>query len=207
MCTQRPFTSQVISKIYFLTFATYIEKLPEITLKSPWITYNLLKCIRRKNRLYKKFLRKPVEENKETYRKYRNRLNYTLRLAKQNHFSNLLEQEKSNMRNTWKILNSIIRPNSSKKFSEKFVSGNEVYTCPNKIASKFNDYFANIGPKLAFTIRHTGKDFSSYLKNSSDATCFFQPTNENEIQKIINKLGSRKSADHDNIRADLMCCK
>ena len=32
MCTQRPFTSQVISKIYFLTFAGYIEKLPEITL-------------------------------------------------------------------------------------------------------------------------------------------------------------------------------
>ena len=33
MCTQRPFTSQVISKIYFLTFVSYIEKLPEITLK------------------------------------------------------------------------------------------------------------------------------------------------------------------------------
>ena len=33
MCTQRPLTSQVISKIYFLTFASYIEKLPEITLK------------------------------------------------------------------------------------------------------------------------------------------------------------------------------
>ena len=33
MCTQRPFTSQVISKIYFLTFASYIEKLPETTIK------------------------------------------------------------------------------------------------------------------------------------------------------------------------------
>ena len=171
-----------------------------------WITYNLLKCIRRKNRLYKKFLRKPTEENKETYRKYRNRLNYALRLAKQNYFSNLLEQEKNNMKNTWKILNSIIRPNSSKKFSEKFVSGNEVYTCPNKTASKFNDYFANIGPKLASTIKHTGQDFSSYLQNGSDTTCFFQPTNENEIQKIINKLWSRKSAGHDNIRADLIKC-
>ena len=29
MYTQRSFTSQVISKIYFLTFASYIEKLPE----------------------------------------------------------------------------------------------------------------------------------------------------------------------------------
>ena len=32
MCTQRHFTSQVISKIFFLTFASFIEKLPEITL-------------------------------------------------------------------------------------------------------------------------------------------------------------------------------
>ena len=34
MCTQRPFISQVISEIYILTFASYIEKLPEITLNS-----------------------------------------------------------------------------------------------------------------------------------------------------------------------------
>ena len=34
MYTQRPFTSQYISKIYFLTFASYIEKLPETTIKS-----------------------------------------------------------------------------------------------------------------------------------------------------------------------------
>ena len=34
MCTQRTFTSQVTSKIYFLTFASYIEKLPEITLNT-----------------------------------------------------------------------------------------------------------------------------------------------------------------------------
>ena len=118
----------------------------------------------------------------------------------------MLEQEKNNMRNTWKILNSIIMPNCSKKFSEKFVSGNEVYTYPNKIGSKFNDYFANTGPKLASTIKHTGKDFSSYLQNSSDATCFFKPTDEDGIQKIINKLGSRKSAGHVNIRADLIKC-
>ena len=33
MYIQRPFTSQLISKIYFLTFASYIEKLPETTIK------------------------------------------------------------------------------------------------------------------------------------------------------------------------------
>ena len=114
-------------------------------MRSPWLSNILLKCIRRKNRLYKNFIRKPTEANKETYRKYRNRLSITLRLAKQNYFSNILEKERNNMRNTWKILNSIIRPNNHKKCSEKNVSGNETYSCPNEIASKFNQYFANIG--------------------------------------------------------------
>ena len=63
-------------------------------IKSPWLSYSLLKCIRRKNRLYKKFIRKPTEANKETYKKYRNRLNATLRLAKQKYFGNILEKEK-----------------------------------------------------------------------------------------------------------------
>ena len=34
MCIQRPFTSQVINKIYFLTFASYIEKLAETTINT-----------------------------------------------------------------------------------------------------------------------------------------------------------------------------
>ena len=128
-------------------------------IKSPWLSNDLLKCIRRKNRLYRKFICKPPEANKEIYKKYRSKLNTTLRLAKQNYFSNLLEKEKNNMRNTWKVLNSIIRPNSHTKCSEKFVSENEIYTCTNEIASKFNQYFANIGPKLASTIHHEGKNF------------------------------------------------
>ena len=81
-------------------------------IKSPWLSYGLLKCIRRKNRLHRKFICKPTKAKKEIYKKYRNKLNTTLRLAKQIYFSNLLGKEKNNMRNTWKVLNSIIRPNS-----------------------------------------------------------------------------------------------
>ena len=109
------------------------------------------------------------------------------------------------MRNTWKVLNAIIRPTIiKKKCSEIFVSNNEIYTCPDQIATKFNQYFANIGPELASSIQHTGRDFSSYLKNSSTTTCFFTPTNEDEIAKIINKLGNRKSAGNENVKSDLI---
>ena len=91
-------------------------------------------------------------------------MNTTLRLAKQNHPINLLEKEKNSMRNIRKVLNSIIRPNSHIKCSEKFVSENDIYTCPNEIASKFNQYVANIDPKLASAIHRKGKNRDDHLK-------------------------------------------
>ena len=107
------------------------------------------------------------------------------------------------MRNSWKIINSIIRSKAN-TYSEKFVSKNSTYTCPKEIATEFNKYFANIGPSLASTIKHSGKDYSSYLQDSNSSTCFFRPTTEAEIIKIIKKLGSRKSAGHDGIKSDVV---
>ena len=151
---------------------------------SPWISFAILRSIRRKNTLYRKFIKKPTSVNSVKYKKYRNILNRTLRLAKQKYYSDLLEQEKCSMRNTWKIINSIIRSKCT-KCSEKFVIGNKTYTCPIQIASEFNKYFANIGSKLASTIQHTGNNFSHYLKESNKNSCFFRPTNEDEVMKII----------------------
>ena len=136
------------------------------TPKAPWITFALLKCIQRKNRLYKKSIQKPTETNVYKYKMYRNRLNSLLRRAKQCYFSSQLDKERYNMRNTWKILNSILRC-PKKVQSQKFVSNNnKTYTEPKEIANKFNDFFASIGPTLAGTIKHQGKDFDEYLGNS-----------------------------------------
>ncbi len=171
--------------------------------KAPWITNCLLKCIRRKNSLYKKSVRNPTVANIHKYKVYRNKLNSLLRVSKQNYFSSQLEKEKRNMRNTWKVLNSILR--CPKKTScQKFVSGNKTYTNPSQIANEFNHFFANIGPSLANKIQHQGKDFSMYLNNSCASTCFFKPTDVNEIEKIIGKLGNNKSPGYDLIKSNVV---
>ena len=143
---------------------------------------------------------------------YRNKLN--TKLAKQNYYSNQLEHERGNMRNTWKILNSFLRcfkKSPSRKFSN---SGIDI-TDPKQIANGFNQYFANVGPALASSISHSGNDFNHYLQNSDSLTCFvfvfvfvfvlfFKPTIEEEIIKVIKKLGSRKSPGHDRLKSDLV---
>ena len=110
-------------------------------------------------------MNKPTECNIHKYKMYCNKLNSLLRLAKQNDFSGLLEREKYNINTTWKILNSILR-SSKKSVSDKFVVNGNAIKNPKSIANEFNKYFANIDPSLADSIKHSGKHFTSYLKNS-----------------------------------------
>ena len=52
------------------------------TLSKPWLSKGLLKSIRRKNRLYKRYLNTPNDVNQASYKKYKNKLNHSLRIAK-----------------------------------------------------------------------------------------------------------------------------
>ena len=81
---------------------------------------------------------------------YRNRLNSLLSRAKQYYFSSQLDKERYNMRNTWKILNSILRC-PKKVQCQKFVSNNnKTYTEPKEIANKFNDFFCQHWPNISW---------------------------------------------------------
>lgn len=133
-----------------------------------------------------------IFHNVSKYKKYRNRLNFLLRKAKQNYFSSQLDKEKNNIKNTWKIFNSILR-SPKKSSSKKFVSNGNIYTDPTEVANKFNEFFANIGPTLAGTIKHEGKDFTEYLDKSFDSTCFLNPTDDSEIYGIIKKWVMEKA--------------
>ena len=67
--------------------------------RNPWITPGLLKSIRTKDKLYKRYLKNPCKNNKLSYDNYRNKLTSLIRLAKSNHYTSLLDAEKSNMGN------------------------------------------------------------------------------------------------------------
>ena len=97
-------------------------------------------------------------------------------------------------------MNSILRT-SKKPMSNKFVKNNVTLTDSNEIANEVNKYFSSICPTLASSINHTGNDYNSYLRHTHySATYFLQPTDEDEIAKIIKKLGNKKNAGHDNIK-------
>ena len=64
---------------------------------------------------------------------------------------------------------------------------------PIEIATKFNDYFVNLGPKLAKNINNTNTAFDKYLTESIPNSFFLEAVTEHEVRNEIGKINATKS--------------
>ena len=76
--------------------------------KKPWVTWDILKLIKKKNRLYKLYLKNPSESRKNKYKKCRNDVNTMLRRSKRKYYYDKFESVKNNLKKTWSIINDIL---------------------------------------------------------------------------------------------------
>ena len=124
--------------------------------KKPWLTKALLKSIKRKNDLYKKYLRVPSMVNASLYKTYKNKLNHTLHLSKRLYYEKKLQDVKSNTHATWKILNEVLNRKKSKpRVNTVFRSDNQEISDPIEVANRFSSYFSS---------RHVIRQLSHYTQ-------------------------------------------
>ena len=73
-----------------------------------------------------------------------------MRKCKKDYYVDVLEENKNNLKGTWKILNSIIRnkPNNS-DFPEEFLDNDKIIKNKEELVEGFNKFFVNVGPNLA----------------------------------------------------------
>ena len=96
---------------------------------------------------------------------YNGYLNRCIRTAKKEFYYNEFNKYKNDIRKTWDTLKEIINKKTFKSdLPSSFVhEGVEIIGTKN-IADKFNEYFTEIGPKLAKSINTSNKaQFHSYL--------------------------------------------
>ena len=80
--------------IYNNCFPLKKVKVKNVTLRKPWITKGLHKCIKKKNLLYKRFLVNPTSYREKTYKNYKNKLAHSLRVAKRLYYNKKLDEYK-----------------------------------------------------------------------------------------------------------------
>ena len=122
--------------------------------KRLWISQGLLKSTKQKNKLYKRYLSNPSPQKELIYKTYKNKLNHSLRIAKRLYYNKKLNESKSKMRATRRLLNEVLnnkklrpKPNSVFKVDDQEISD------PMEIANRFCFYFSNIGPNFAKRIQ------------------------------------------------------
>lgn len=109
---------------------------------------------------------------------------------------------------TWRTLNELLnKPRRTTELPKEFIENNSPnsITDPTEIANKFNNYFVNLGPKLANKIRNSSNNtFEKYLTDANPNSMFLSPIYEYEVQTEIKSLNANKSSGYDGYYAKIL---
>ena len=122
--------------------------------KLPWITKGLRVSIKQKHILKNILEKNPTAENIMNYKRHRNALTSLMRKTERRYNEDQLELYKNDLRKVWKIMKEVFgKMNDSRKQDlEMFVDGS-IPKDPKTIVNAFNEYFVDVGPKLASGIK------------------------------------------------------
>ena len=122
----------------------------------PWITRGILKSIKTKNKLFKKYFKSKQgisNDKKVLYKKYLNKLTHVKNLAKRNYYESIIKNNNKNPSQIWSVINEIVdyKNSASKgKYPSAITIENEtVKTDSQKFLDKLCKYFANIGANMS----------------------------------------------------------
>ena len=161
--------------------------------QKPWISKDMIKMIKIKNKLFNRNKRQPKNENiKRLYNIFRNRVNRELIKSKKNYYTKLLE-DNNNSKKIWEGIKSIINTKNTKGTSISQLKVNErIIDNPKEIVESVNDFFVNIGPNTENDIPHNPfVNPEKYLKNRNILNFKFDTICNEEVLDIITKLENK----------------
>lgn len=177
------------------------------TKKHPWITKGILKSIKRKNILFRRYLKNPTEHTKSIYKMYRNKLNHVLRYSKRLYFYDKFKQSRNNVNSTWSTINEILNKNGKdSSYPATFKNDDCEISNDNDIASNFNKYFVNLGYNLASKINIKLK--AEHFLHNNDKVChsiFTYPVTVEEVLKVAHtNVKPNKAAGYDDFKPGII---
>ena len=174
----------------------------EIKLKlKPWITTEIQKLIKVRDRLYARKKRQPENEHVQNiYNQARNRVSRMLEKSQKEHYDSYFEEHTTNIKKTWEGIRKIVNVKKSNKFSISHLSINGKMVDEDiDIANAFNNFFVNVGPNTEKTVpKVPNKSPDQFLKNRVQFEFLIAHISEQEVVDLIASLPN-KSPGHASI--------
>ena len=179
------------------------------TENSPWITRGILKSIANRDKVHKSYLKENDDLTKaELYRKFkqiRNMISTLIKQAKTDYYKELFEENKSNIKQTWKEIKKIVNLNKKNTvMPESIKKGHHFIHDEKEIANEFNSFFTSIGNTIDSKIPHVETNFKDYLTNKQENSFRLNPTTPLEISNIIISIQLSKASGPNSIHTKLL---
>ena len=79
-----------------------------MTKNKPWVTRGLQNACKKKNNLYKQFLKLRTKEAECRYKNIKNKLTYIFGFSEKVYYNKLLKKEKNYIKETWTVFNECV---------------------------------------------------------------------------------------------------
>ncbi len=189
----------IFQPIYEMTCPVITTKKPNKKIHpiEPWMTYGLVVSRRTKAKLKKEAIQ---TGHWTKYKIYRNIYNRTLKKAKLISMEHKIKRNHGNSREIWKTVNSYIhKTKSDNEGPQKIIKDNKEITHTKEIAQAFNNYFTEVGPKLAKLCSPQSEIVGKLLGERKSTQFNFKQVTKAEVMKVISKMEPKKSTGHDEI--------
>ena len=160
----------------------------------PWISNELIKMIKIRNKLHRRKKRQSNNENiKRLYNLFRNRIIREMKKSKRDHYNKYFEKHCNDVKKTWNGIRSIINIKNSVQSSLTQLNVKEtIITNPKKIVEEVNNYFANVGPETEKLIPlNPISNPTNYLANRNRFNFLIAHVSNEEVLEIILKLENK----------------
>ena len=182
---------------YFRLLSLYDTHCPVITKHvsykddiKPWIDYDVKMKIKKRHNYH--VLQRVGKMSREAYCRYRNMVTSEIRKKKMQYYNSKFSNFRNNLRETWKTINEVIKPNSGiKNFDFKLLNEGTVVTNANKVSTLFNKYFTSIGPSIGLSAGNPQANYRRFLTGNYVSSFFFYPVSSETVNTIINNLKNK----------------
>ena len=170
--------------------------------QQPWLTDEIKKLSYHRDYLKRKAVKLNSSWFHSAYKKCRNEVTKQIKKAKIRYFKTNLQNSKRS-KESWKFINKLLNKTQKTTTINNIKMGEKNITDNEGISNAFNNFFIEVGPKLASNIppsdvnpielvRHSNKEFN------------FTPITKTELAAAINQLHINKAPGLDNISNKLI---
>ena len=176
----------------------------------PWITLGIRTSIRRKDKLFKKYINikhLPTKDIIHTeYKVLKNRINSLIYHSRKNYYTKYFNQYSNNIKKIWIGIKDIINIKTKDNNAPNCIEvDNDMVTDNKQICNNFNQYFTTVADNILKKNKTPIlKTFDKYLPERNSNSFAFDPCTTNEVYLLIEQLNPHKGTGPNGIHSEIL---